>query len=304
MEFREQEYIISIAESQSITKAAEHLHVSQPALSKFLSAVEEELGVTLFIRTNKSFSITPAGELYLEKAKQIIRCRDEFHLSLQKLSEKQPFSLTIGIQKLRAPRLTPIIYASFYRSFPGCKLTFIESYGENLFHLLKEGQLDLILCNQYKRLPELALQTLGEDDLLLIASEEKALPCSEKDSRYPAVNLNDILDETFLLLTEKTSLRILVDSILRQYSLHLEHSEEIKRQEASLHLASMGYGLAFTLSSYLPLFQFSRPVKCYHILQHRKPIPFVAASLPGHFPPRLEKKISNMLSEAMDITKF
>ena len=301
MQFREQEYILMIAKYGGITKAAEQLHISQPALSKFLNKLEDELGVKLFKRTNKSFMITSAGELYIEKAEQILRCRDEFYLALQKYTNTKPLTLSIGIQKLRAPRLIPQIYSAFHSAFPDCSIQFTESYGSDLIRQLEDGKLDFVLCNQYETLDKYESYSLIKDQLLLITSSTKELPNTKMENlKYPVVNLNDVLDETFFLLSEKTSLRILAEKIMKSNQISIKNYKEIKHQESSLHLASMGYGLAFTLSSYLPLFHFPEPYSCYHVQQYLNLIPFSLVMKPEHFPSHLKNQLIKLLKETIE----
>lgn len=71
MELRQLRLFIEVAKYKSITKAAEHMHLSQPALSKSIIALEEELGMTLIIRTNKTSDITEGGKVVLEYAQKM-----------------------------------------------------------------------------------------------------------------------------------------------------------------------------------------------------------------------------------------
>ena len=72
MDIRQLTYFLEVARQQSMTKAAEVLHVSQPALSKMVKGLEEELDMTLIIRTNKSSEVTDAGKIVMDYAKKMI----------------------------------------------------------------------------------------------------------------------------------------------------------------------------------------------------------------------------------------
>ena len=71
MDFRELSYVLAIAKHRNITRAAESLYVGQPTLSKFLSALESELGLKLFRRLGNKYVLTYAGERYVETASKI-----------------------------------------------------------------------------------------------------------------------------------------------------------------------------------------------------------------------------------------
>ena len=73
MDVRYYEYIVAIADQGSITRAAEQLFITQPALTKFLQRIEKELGLPLFVRKGKQFILTKAGQKYVEVGHEILR---------------------------------------------------------------------------------------------------------------------------------------------------------------------------------------------------------------------------------------
>jgi DNA-binding transcriptional LysR family regulator len=77
MDFRTLRYVVAIEENQSITKAARSLYVGQPTLSKFLIALEEELGLKLFRRLGQRYVPTYAGERYVERARKILKLGED-----------------------------------------------------------------------------------------------------------------------------------------------------------------------------------------------------------------------------------
>lgn len=82
MELREQKYVLALAECESITKAASRLNISQPALSIYISNLENTLGVKLFNRIGKKLIPTYAGEKYIESAKKIMLLGNNFNMEL------------------------------------------------------------------------------------------------------------------------------------------------------------------------------------------------------------------------------
>src|SRR5271168_3944040 len=72
MELRYLKYFVTVAERQSFTRAAEQLHVAQPAISQQIKSLEEELGVSLLHRTKRSVKLTAAGNAFLSEAKEIL----------------------------------------------------------------------------------------------------------------------------------------------------------------------------------------------------------------------------------------
>ncbi|MEG2733325.1 MAG: LysR family transcriptional regulator, partial [Clostridium sp.] len=78
MNLKEQQYVCALAEQQNITRAAEKLFISQPALSIYIGNLEKMLGVKLFERVGKRFILTYVGEKYVEKAREMLRLEEEF----------------------------------------------------------------------------------------------------------------------------------------------------------------------------------------------------------------------------------
>ena len=101
MKSREYEYIQTIANELNITRASERLFVSQPALSRFLKNVEKDLGTLLFERIGKKMVLTPAGKVYVEKAREIIDLDSQMRNTIQEL-DKQNEALSICYPLIRS----------------------------------------------------------------------------------------------------------------------------------------------------------------------------------------------------------
>ena len=102
MELRLLRYFLTVAKEQSFTKAAEQLHITQPTLSRQMAAFEEELGVTLFIRSGKKISLTDEGILLKRRALEILNLED---ITLEELKGKEAVvegTITIGCGEFAA----------------------------------------------------------------------------------------------------------------------------------------------------------------------------------------------------------
>ena len=92
-------YIVTIAEMQSISKAAEILFLSRPALNHFLLNLEKELGFSLFKRINKKLILTDAGRIYVDSAKSILEIKKQTYKLLEELSDCETGCLHIGLTR-------------------------------------------------------------------------------------------------------------------------------------------------------------------------------------------------------------
>lgn len=164
---------------------------------------------------------------------------------------------------------------------------FEDGVGERLREMLENGEVDIILCNNGLVGEGYTSTTLRNDSLLLVTSVSHPLCCfpGETDDPYETVDLHTLKKERFILLPRTHTLRHTIDLLLNQIGLVLPSYQEVSRQEAALHLTSMGRGIAFTLNSYLPLFDLPAPILCYHIMQIKKPVTYNAIYQTGHFSP-------------------
>lgn len=138
--------LVQIEESQTLSKAAEVLHISQPALSRSMAALEEELGMKLFTRTKNSIAFNEAGKLALNYARRILQDVQEMEEGLAEYDRKQK---TIAIQSdAPAPlwNLLPVLSALY----PGVPvISNIEASGKDILSRLKNGQIHLAIVRDY-----------------------------------------------------------------------------------------------------------------------------------------------------------
>ena len=107
MDFRELSYVLAIAKYQNITKAAESLYISQPTLSEFLIALEENLGLKLFKRLGNKYVLTYAGERYVEHARQIQRVKTDLDMEMADILKRDAGVLNVAFAHMRCTYVLP-----------------------------------------------------------------------------------------------------------------------------------------------------------------------------------------------------
>lgn len=299
MDLQEQLYITTIADCGSITRAAAMLHISQPALSRFLTITEQRLGYPLFQRS-KTLVPTELGTLYLEKARQILRIGQDFRREAALLAcGGQALNLQIGVQTLRAPRLAPCIYMAFSQAFPQGHLQILDGARTELIEKMNSGQLDLVLTNdvalpgQWERFP------LRQDRLMLVSGlKNPPRPCASEGD-HTTVDLRTLKNRTFLMLTSNNSTYVMGKRVLAASGIQPAMREGAAKHEATLNMIAMGEELGFTFDSYLHLFHLLAPVRVYNILQEPNIIDYVMCCKPDRFPGLLKEQLRQMLSSAI-----
>ncbi len=145
MNLRDLQYIIAVAETHHFGKAAARCFVSQPTLSGQIKKLEEELGVTIFERSNRAVRITPIGEEILLHAHQVIE-QSEAMVQLA-LAHQDPMAgpLRVGAIPTLSPYLMPLVLAPLKREHPRLKLVLSEETTDMLIDRLHNHEIDTAL---------------------------------------------------------------------------------------------------------------------------------------------------------------
>lgn len=205
MEMRQLRYFVVVSEVGSLLRASARLHIAQPALGQQIQALEDELGVKLFHRSNRGMSLTETGVTFLEHARVILADTERARQAVRSFSTEPSGKVTIGFpMTVGLTAALPILVACRQR-FPKIQLKIVEAYSGFLREWLMLGRLDLALMFGETIDPGLAKRPLLDDRLVFVTSMDgNAVPqCMgmEDISRWPLVlpsqehGLRRIIDE-------------------------------------------------------------------------------------------------------------
>ena len=146
MELRHLRYFIAVAEEENVSRAALKLHVSQPALSRQIHDLEDELGFALLERTAKSVRLTDAGRTFLEEARAVVQLSQQAVRNARAVATGEGGELRVGY----APSLTAYILPKALRAFqaegPGRRVVLHDLSTEEMMNQLRDGKLDVALA--------------------------------------------------------------------------------------------------------------------------------------------------------------
>lgn len=145
MNWNQLQYIVTIAEERSITKAARKLFISQPSLSLSLQALEKELGTALFERKHSELQLTYAGSLFYEWALATLHSQQQLTQKLDDISNSSRQLIQIGISPHRSSIVLPPILKEFYSEFPDCEIRIVEQPTFILRNLLEKNEIDFMI---------------------------------------------------------------------------------------------------------------------------------------------------------------
>ncbi|MFT3828768.1 MAG: LysR substrate-binding domain-containing protein [Opitutaceae bacterium] len=196
MELRHLRYFVAVAEEENVTRAALRLHVSQPALSRQVRDLEDELGFPLLLRTAKSVSLTDAGRALLGEARAVLQRADEAVKAARGVAVGGG-ELHVGYAPSPTVRLLPPTLRAFQAELPRVRVKLHDLSTEEMIAGLREGRLQLaVLVKPLKAmLRGLHFETLERDALRL------AVPPGHPWARQRSVPLAQAAKARFVGLT-------------------------------------------------------------------------------------------------------
>ncbi len=196
MELRHVRCFVSVAREQHFTRAAAALGIAQPALSQQLRTLERELGVDLLQRTSRRVRLTPAGEVFLPRAEQLLADADRAQREMQEFAGLVRGRLAVGVIPSLNERWLASLFARFNRGYPGIELVLREETTAELIEAVGKGELDLALVHQTTGADRAGLvcEPLFDEDVVLAVGSEHALAGAEH------VTLGELRHERWVLL--------------------------------------------------------------------------------------------------------
>ncbi|MDO4333182.1 MAG: LysR family transcriptional regulator [Eubacteriales bacterium] len=141
-------YFQAVVRHKSFTEAAEECFISQSAISQQIQALEQELGVKLLNRQNRKFSLTPAGEHFYRKSLMLIADFERMCSETVRIANKELMELRVGYLKCYGGQEFRLAVAEFSEKYPDVSVQIINGNHEDLYAVLRDGGVDLILNDQ------------------------------------------------------------------------------------------------------------------------------------------------------------
>ncbi len=239
VQFHQLHYFVAVAETRHFTRAAEHVHVSQPSLSQQIRALEHELGATLFSRARGNVALTEAGEALLPLARRILADADTARQEVQELVQLRRGRIRLGATPSLCTGLLPDVLRAFHDLHPGIELRIEESGSHDLVRELARGGLDLALVVLPLPTPSPALTTveLLQEDLVVVSSAAGPAP------RRP-VRIADLQGEPLVMFRHGYDLRELTVAACHAEGFEPSFIVEGGEMDAVLGFVRAGLGVA------------------------------------------------------------
>jgi DNA-binding transcriptional LysR family regulator len=247
MDFRELQYVVTVADCQSITAAARQLYISQPSLSYALSQIEKEVGAKLFDRSHQPITLTEAGRLYVKTARSILREKTELKNRISDLKEGSYGQINMGIPSGRSGYMIPPIINQFRNAFPNAEFLLREGSAEELMELLNAGKISFMIAPwPQKEVPfQIKQEVIFNEPIFLAASKDAFESSQFTDKGRRIVNLQKIATMPYIGLKKGHSIHRLAEQIFNAAKIRPTLLMEVENSYDAVLLASCGLGYTF-----------------------------------------------------------
>ncbi len=230
----------TVAKHKHMTKASEELHISQPAISQSIKKLEEQLGGTLFLRSNKGMELTEEGKMFYEYVKgalELINNAENEFTSFKDLSKGE---IKIGCSTTLTKIVLMNALKNFHLNYPNININITNDLTSNLINDLKLGKLDFVIYNESNiKETNITLEKIKELKQGFIYNPE-----FYDDDVKTFEDLNNI---PLILQKEESNSRKLLDYIALQNNVKLVPKMEVVSQELITEFTNIGFGIGFTI---------------------------------------------------------
>ncbi|MGD9897399.1 MAG: LysR family transcriptional regulator [Candidatus Methylacidiphilaceae bacterium] len=229
---------IAVAESGSFTQASRRLHLSQPAVSRTVAALEEELGVRLLERSGRRVSLTAAGQTLLPRGRRLLAEADSLREELRASEQLGAGSLRLAADPSACEHLLPAVLREFKESFPACVWTITPASAIPALDLVREKSVEVAMVTRPLRLPaSVRFERLFEEELVFAVTPSHPWAA---DRKTPP---RDFERYSFLLPEREGESHQLVDRYFARRGLRLSVLAELGSIEAIGAMAAYGLGI-------------------------------------------------------------
>jgi DNA-binding transcriptional LysR family regulator len=246
------ETFLAAAENLSLSEAAKQLHLSQPTVSHQIKVLEQELNVTLFIRSNTGLQLTEAGRLLLPWARRLLHDTSNLREMMSSLQEDIVGELRIACSTTAGKYILPQLAARFCQQYPGIRVRILACGPEQATLELLEGETHIGVVSSEIDEASLEAQEFFRDTITLI------VPANHRWAMRKSIEPAEILEEKIIMREEKSGTRRVVLTELAKFDISLDDLDvfmELGNAEAIVRTIAAGYGISFvsSLASACPL---------------------------------------------------
>jgi DNA-binding transcriptional LysR family regulator len=231
-----------VADTLNFSKAAEELHLSQPAVTSQVRSLEEGLGIALFDRVGRNATLTPAGKTLLPYVRQIETLTSDALAALAPFGVQEGVELNIGASHTIGVYLLPKLLPMLVRDWPKLRIHVVGGSTSEILNALSTHQVSIGLIEAPGHRPDLKIEAFSEDELSLI------LPPSHRWAKKKTLRAAEIVQEPILLRESGSGMRRFVEEYLKKngvLSQQLRTNVDMNSTDAIISAVEAGLGIGF-----------------------------------------------------------
>jgi LysR family transcriptional regulator, cyn operon transcriptional activator len=257
LDLRGLKFFVEVANRLHLSRAAQALHISQPALSRQIQSVEKELGLSLFDRRGKRMVLTSAGEDLLVRATLLLEQAQQLSVRATAHARGEVGLLRIGATPQTIEALFPKVLMAFRAQYPAIETSLLEGSSQMLISQVESGASHVAIASPMEPTPDLESQALFWASLYAILPPDSALAGQSE------VTVEQIAAVPLLSLRKGFLTRTLFDRACAQAGVRARSVLESDNAHALIELARAGYGTAVVSSTaLLRASSFAVPMTC------------------------------------------
>ena len=245
---------VVIAELGGFGKAAEHLHITQTALTRRVQKLEAYLGLRLLDRTTRYVELTAVGREFLPQAKTIVSDVTLAVGHLKDMSRSAKGNFTIACIPTMASHALPIVIQRYAEAYPGNRIRIIDTTAFEVKDAVLQGKAELGISILLERHPELVETPLLEEPYMFFCREDHPF------SRRESVTWSDLREAELIMISSLSANRVFLDYQLAKRGINLHGAYEVQHLSTAIGLVAAGVGTTILPSSTLE--EGARPGLC------------------------------------------
>lgn len=244
--FEAYKYFYSVANEESISKAAEKLMVSQPAVTWQIKSLEEQLGVTLFIRTKKGVTLTTEGKVLFDYVKKGINNFTNGENALTNMKNLDAGSISIGASTTVSKHVLMPYLEIFHERYPKIEIKIINTLTENLVQELRNGNLDMLILNlPMEETKGLKIYKVTDVHDIFVGNK-KYLQLTNGH-----VSLEELNNYPLLFQKKPSNTRAYLDQFLKNNQVDLKPTTEIVSYNLIMDFIKSGFGIGYATKEFI-----------------------------------------------------
>lgn len=233
-----------VAKYSNISKAANALYISQPAISKSIKKLENLTGCTLFIRSSKGVSLTTEGEILFNYVESAFISLANGEKIIEKLNNKQDGIVKIGISNTLCKYYFLPHLQSFHKLYPHIKIQIINRPSPETYHLLEAGKIDFGIIS----IPDVHLDYKY---IFLMSIQDIFVANNKYYSSDLPIPVNNLSSFAIMMMEKENQTRIYIDKFLAKNSVELTPEIEISSMDFLIEFAKIGIGVACVIKEFI-----------------------------------------------------